>query len=143
MFSTKRHCTSSETHMTCSRARNKFDARNDFYLKHIQEAKAQAKAMTMNIHRIVYFLLKNDLSMLMFEAIVELLDSCKALIGNQLHSRLTARTIALMIDEMYQAELVKYLLSDKVDEFSVIGDDLTDVGGMKTLLSKFRFFENE
>ena len=125
--------------MTCSRARNKFDARNDFYLKNIQEAKAQAKAMTMNIHRTVYFLLKNDLSMLMFEAIV----SCKALIGNQLHSRLTARTIALMIDEMYQAELVKYLLSDKVDEFSVIGDELTDVGGMKTVLSKFRFFENE
>ena len=97
----------------------------------------------MNIHRTAYFLLKNDLSMLLFEAIVELLDSCKALIGNQLHSRLTARTIALMIDEMYQAELVKYLLSDKVDEFSVIGDELTDVGGMKTLLSKFRFFENE
>ena len=81
--------------------------------------------------------------MRLFEAIVELLVSCKALIGNQLHSRLTARTIAIMIDEMYQAEFVNYLLSDKVDEFSVIVDELTDVGGMKTLLSKLRFFENE
>ena len=143
VFSTKRHCTASETHLTCTRARNKFDARNNFYLRHIQEAKSQAKAMTMNIHRAVYFLLKNDLSMRLFEAIVELLDCCKTLIGNQLHSRKTARTIALMIDEMYQANLIRYLLSEKVDEFSLICDELTDVGGLKTLLSKFRFFENE
>ena len=61
MYSTKRHCTSSETHLTCSRARNKFDARNDFYLKHIQEAKAQSKAMTMNIPRTACFLLENYL----------------------------------------------------------------------------------
>ena len=143
VFSTKRHCTASETHLTCTRARNKFDARNNFYLRHIKEAKSLAKAMTMNIHRAVYFLLKNDLSMNLFERIVELLDCCKTLIGNQLHSRKTARTIALMIDEMYQANLIRYLLSDKVDEFSLICDELTDVGGLKTLLSKFRFFENE
>ena len=65
------------------------------------------------------------------------------MIGNQLHSRNTARAMALMIDEMFQGAFVRFLLSDKLDEFTLIGDELTDVGGMKVLLTKLRFFENE
>ena len=99
--------------------------------------------MTENIFRTVYFLLRHDLSINLFESLIELLDCCKTLIGNQLHSRNTARAMALMIDEMFQGAFVRFLLSDKVDEFTLIGDELTDVGGMKVLLTKLRFFENE
>ena len=35
------------------------------------------------------------------------------------------------------------MLSVEVDEFTQIGDELTDVGGMKVLLTKLRFFEKE
>ena len=65
------------------------------------------------------------------------------MIGNQLHANTAARTMALMIDEMFQKAFVNFLVSEKVDEFSQIGDELTDVGGMKALLTKLRFFENE
>ena len=99
--------------------------------------------MTENILRTVYFLLHYDLSMNLFEALIELLDCCKTMIGNQLHANTTARTMALKIDEMFQRAFVGFLISDKVDEFSQIGDELTDVGGMKVLLTKLRFFENE
>ena len=51
--------------------------------------------------------------------------------------------MALMIDEMFQGAFVRILLSDKVDEFTQIGDELTNVGGMNVLLTKLRFFENE
>ena len=103
----------------------------------------RSKLMTENILRTVYFLLRHDLSINLFESLIELLDCCKTLIGNQLHSRNTARAMALMIDEKFQGAFVRFLLSDKVDEFSQIGDELTDVGGMKVLLTKLRFFENE
>ena len=51
--------------------------------------------------------------------------------------------MAMSIDELFQSAFVRFLISDKVDEFSQIGDELTDVGSMKVLLTKLRFFENE
>ena len=65
------------------------------------------------------------------------------MIGNQLHSYGTARQMALTIDEMFQGAFVRFLASDKVEDFAVIGDELTDVGGLKVLLAKLRFFEND
>ena len=98
--------------------------------------------MTINVFLVVYFVLKNDLSMSIFEALIELLDQCKTVIGNQLHGRTTARTIALGIDELFLNILVEFILSDELEEFSQIGDELTDVGGLKVLFSKLRFFES-
>ena len=99
--------------------------------------------MTENIFRTVYFLLHNDLFMYLFESLIELLDCCKTMIGNQLHANTTARAMAPMIDEMFQKAFVNFLVSDKVNEFSQIGDEFTDVGGTKVLPTKLRFFENE
>ena len=45
--------------------------------------------MTENILRTVYFLLHYDLSMNLFEALIELLDCCKTMIGNHLHANTT------------------------------------------------------
>ena len=61
---------------------------------------------------------------------------------NQLHSRNTTRAMALMIHEMFQGAFFRFLLSDKVDEFTQIGDELTDDGGMKVPFTKLRFLEN-
>ena len=98
--------------------------------------------MTINVFLVVYFVLKNDLSMSIFKALIELLDQCKTVIGNQLHGRTTARTIALGIDELFLVILVGFILSDELEEFSQIGDELTDVGGLEVLVTKLRFFES-
>ena len=139
----KRLFTQNKSHTICATARDEFNKRNDFYSRHIRNLKNQAVLMTENVIKVVYFLLKNDLSLRKFENIIELLDSCKTMIGNQLHSRQTARVIAMMIDEMFQKLFVNYLISDGCEEFSQIADELTDVGGLKVLLTKFRFFEDE
>ena len=142
-YSIKRHWEESNTHRICSLARDKFDNRRDFYRRSFRLSREEANIMTENILRTDYFLLRHDLSINLFESFIELLDCCKTMIGNQLHSRNTARAMALMIDEMFQGAFVRFLLSDKLDEFTLIGDELTDVGGMKVLLTKLRFFENE
>ena len=51
--------------------------------------------------------------------------------------------MALKTDENFQGAFVLFSLSDKVDEFTKVGDELTDVGGMKVLFANLRFFENE
>ena len=99
--------------------------------------------MTENVFRAVYFLLRHDLPINLFEALIELLDNCNTLIGNQLHAITTARKMAMSIDELFQSAFVRFSISDKVDEFSQIGDELTDVGSIKMLLTKLRFFEKE
>ena len=141
--SVKRHFLHSANHLLCSRAREKYNSRKDFYQQNILRFKAEANVMTENVLRAVYFLLINDLSINLYESLIELLDCCKTMIGNQLHSYGTARQMALTIDEMFQGAFVRFLASDKVEDFAVIGDELTDVGGLKVLLSKLRFFEND
>ena len=47
-----------------------------------------------------------------------------------------------MIDEMLQETFFRFLLSDKVNEWKQIGDELSDVVEMKDLLTKLHFFEN-
>ena len=74
---------------------------------------------------------------------IDLLDSCNTLIGTQLHSGNTARAIALKIDDLFQKILVNFLLSDECEEFAQISDELTDVGGIKSLLTKIRLFEGD
>ena len=128
-------------HQDCNRASSIYDKKSELFSKSNEKARIHAEEVTKNVMRTVYFLLKQDFSMNIFEKLVELLDSCQAKIGNQLHGKETARKIALCIDEFYQKRFVEYLLSDECDEFSQIGDEATDVGGMKVLLTKFRFFE--
>ena len=41
---------------------------------------------------------------------------------------------------MFQEVFVRFLLSDIVDEFTQLEDELTDDGVMKVLLSKLKFF---
>ena len=60
--------------------------------------------MTENILPIVYFLLRHDLSINLFDNLIELLNCCKTMIGNQLHY--TAPEIALMIDEMFEEVVI-------------------------------------
>ena len=82
-FSVSRHWQKSKTHFTCARAREKFNQRKDFYNHSFQLARDEAKIMTENVFRAVYFLLRHDLSINLFEAIIELLDNCNTLKGNQ------------------------------------------------------------
>ena len=110
-YATHRHMELSQRHLVCSNARNKFRQAADFYRKHVQESEKSARAMTRNVLSVVYFVLKNDLSMNLYESLVELLDACKVLIGNQLHSRHTARAMALAIDELFMKIIVQFRLS--------------------------------
>ena len=107
-----------------------------------QDERKRVYEMTKNVFRLVYFVLKEDISALKFEKICNLLTCMNALIGNQLHSKQTAATIALAIDEMWMKILVDYLRSDVCEFFGIQADELTDLGNMKTLLSKIRFIEN-
>ena len=121
--------------MTFARAKVKFDERKDLYNHSFRLARDEANIMTENRFRSVYFLLNHEISMNLFEAHMELLDSCKTSIGNQLRAITTARKMAMPVDELFQSAFVRFLISDKVDEFSQIGDELTDVGSMKVLLT--------
>ena len=99
--SVKRHIKLSNDHHQCFEAKfyhSELDRRMQELLK---SGRMKVNEMTCNVIRVVYFLLKYDLSALMFENISNLLVTVNALIGNQLHSRKTAVAIAFAIDEVY------------------------------------------
>ena len=140
--SVKRHIKLSNDHHQCFEAKlyhSKSDRRMQELLK---SERMKVNEMTCNVIRVVYFLLKYDLSALMFEKISNLLVTVNALIGNRLHSRKTAMAIAIAIDEVYMKLLTQYLASDECKYFGMEFDELTDKGTVKSLLSKIKFIEN-
>ena len=139
-FSISRH-EKADRHGVCEFALENYDKNKSFYEHYLEKAQSQAEIMTTNVIKVVYFLFKQDLSMNVFEKLIEMLDCCNALIGTQLHSSNTAKAIALTIDDLFQKLFVNFLLSDNCREFGMISDELTDVGGLKCLLTRFRFFE--
>ena len=97
--------------------------------------------MTENVIRVVYYVVQENLAMLKTESLYNLLDKCEAAVGNQLHSRMTAASITKSIDHVFMQKLTRFLASEECEEFMTIADEMTDVSGLKTLITKFRFFE--
>ena len=137
------HIRKSDDHRECFEAKTIF-AKQDKVLRKLMESEStKVYTATCNVIRCVYFILRYNISANMYENLVNLLDVLNAIIGNQLHSRKTAATIALAIDEVYARMLVNYIVSDECKYFSTEFDELTDKGLLKTLLSKIRLNENK
>ena len=140
--SVKRHIKLSNDHHQCFEAKL-YHSESDRRMRDLLESEhMKVNEMTCNVIRVVYFLLKYDLSAMMFEKISNLLVTVNALIGNRLHSRKTAVAIAIAIDEVYMKLLTQYLASDECKYFGMEFDELTDKGTVKSLLSKIKFIEN-
>ena len=135
------HIYKSNNHKECFLAKEDFDKQDEVLRKLFENDTRKVYIMTCNVIRVVYFILRYDVSALMFEKLVNLLDVLNAMIGNQLHSRQTAAAISLTIDEVYLKMLVNHLISDKCKYFSMEFDELTDKGMLKSLLSKIRINE--
>ena len=139
-YNTQRH-NNSQLHKESLFKLKNYDANKNFYSNHVEEQKNKVQLMTENIFRVCYFILKKDLSMTLYEDLINLLDLCKTLIGDQCHSRNTARAMSLCIDEVFMKMLINFIL-ENVDEFIFIADELTDVSGLKMMLTKIRLMEN-
>ena len=70
-YSIKRHWEESKTHRICLLARDKFNSRRDLYRRSFRLSSEEANIMTENILRTVYFLLRHDLSINLFESLIE------------------------------------------------------------------------
>ena len=79
--------------------------------------------------------------MLKTESLYNLLEKRRAPIGNQLHSRKTSASIARPIDHIFMEKLTRFIATEECEEFMTIADEMTDISGFKTLITKFRFFE--
>ena len=55
-----------------------------------------------------------------------------ALIGNQLHSKQTAATIVIAIDELWMKILVRHLQNYACEYFGIEADELTDLGNLNS-----------
>ena len=97
--------------------------------------------MTENVIRVVYYVVQENLAMLKTESFYNPLDKCEAAVGNQLHSRMTAASITKSIDHVFMQKLTRFLVSEECEEFMTMADEMTDISGLKTLITKFRFFE--
>ena len=97
--------------------------------------------MTENVIRVVYYVIQENLAMLKTESLYNLLEKCGAPIGNQLHSRKTSASIARSIDHIFMEKLTRFIATEECEEFMTIADEMTDMSGLKTLITKFRFFE--
>ena len=131
-----------KTHLECFNAKLYFDESERHMRTMLENHQRKIDEMTCNVIRVVYFILKYDVSALQFEKLMNLLNCVNALIGNQLHGRTSASTIAKCLDENYMKILVAHLTSSKVKCFTMEFDEMTDKGNMKTLLSKIKFHEN-
>ena len=97
--------------------------------------------MTENVIRVVYYVIQENLAMLKTESLYNLLKKNGAPIGNQLHSRKTSASIARSIDHIFMEKLTRFISREECEEFMTIADEMIDVSGLKTLITKFRFFE--
>ena len=134
----KRH-TNSESHVKCVRASKAFEFHREYYEDLMSSTDRRMALMTDNIILVVYFIIRENLAMQKSEALYELLAMCEAAIGNQLHSRITAKAITLTIDDYQQSRLIEFFLT--IDDFYAIADELTDVSGNKSCIVKIRAFE--
>ena len=134
----KRH-TDSESHAKCVRASEAFEFHREYDEDLMSSTDRRKALMTDNIILVVYFIIKENLAMQKSEALYELLAMCEAAIGNQLHSRITAKAITLTIDDYQQSRLIEFFLT--IDDFYAIADELTDVSGNKSCIVKIRAFE--
>lgn len=137
----ERHEIENKSHRQCLRAKDSYQVNQKYYEEAFRNQALKIEKMTDNIIRVIYFIVKENVAMLKSESLFLLLDLCEALIGNQLHSRKTGAAVALCIDEVHQTKFSNFLIGDKCEEFTFVGDEMTDCGGIKTLISKFRTFE--
>ena len=133
----------SETHIKCYDAYQKYTEDGERMKKLLEKERLRIDEITCNIIKLVYFLLVHNISANMFEEIINLLECLNALTGNQLHSRKTAAAIAACIDEVFMQTLVAYLISDSVKSMTLEADELSDRGGLKSMLVKLMFFQND
>ena len=140
----KRHVIDNRNHHICDKAADAFQLNKDYFEGLLNNMADRVEKITDNVIRIIYFVIQENLALSKSEALFDLFDLCEAAVGNQLHSRVTGAAITLCVDEVFHSKLTKWMFADKKGpvDLMMIGDKMTDEGGIKTLNTKFGGFEN-